>query len=158
MSYQLYYPFPGFGLLVTYTDEVLLKAIFVAKTYNHVEYNHHCSELSQKIVQQLDEYAKNGSFQFDLPLKVEGSEFGKKVWAVMCSIPAGKVMSYKQVAEQISTAPRAVGSVCGRNPFSIFIPCHRIVSSSGLGGFNLGKRSDDLDIKKWLLNHEGLKY
>ncbi|MFO1234332.1 MAG: methylated-DNA--[protein]-cysteine S-methyltransferase [Rivihabitans pingtungensis] len=59
------------------------------------------------------------------------------------------------MAQQLASAPRAVGGACGRNPLPIVIPCHRIVAAGGLGGFNQGRDEGLLGVKRWLLRHEG---
>jgi len=78
--------------------------------------------------------------------------FTQKVLSCLAEIPFGKSMSYGQVAESIASpkAARAVGSACGKNPFPLFIPCHRVLASNSLGGFSSG-----LHIKKLLLDFEG---
>ena len=70
----------------------------------------------------------------------KGTEFQKKVWQEIVKIPAGEVLSYKQLAANIGkpNAARAVANACGANPFPVKVPCHRVVGSSGkLGGFSL---------------------
>ncbi len=64
-------------------------------------------------------------------------------------------MSNKEIARQIGSAPRAVGGACGKNPLALVVPCHRVVAKSGLGGFSSGQ-AHALDIKRWLLHHEGV--
>ncbi|WP_444845924.1 methylated-DNA--[protein]-cysteine S-methyltransferase [Duganella caerulea] len=106
---------------------------------------------------QLVRYCEDADFAFDLPLKRAGTEFQHKVWDAIRSIPRGSVRTYGELAKHIGSAPRAVGQACGANWFPVVIPCHRVTSSSGLGGF---ANSDDpngylLGIKRWLLAHEG---
>lgn len=104
--------------------------------------------------QQLTEYFAASRTEFKLPLAPTGTEFQKKVWRTLQTIPFGITTSYKGIAEQINNqkAVRAVGGANGKNPLPIIIPCHRVVSFSGaLGGYSSG-----LDRKKWLLNHEGI--
>jgi len=69
------------------------------------------------------------------------------------------VLTYGQLARQLGSVPRAVGQACGANYFPIVIPCHRVVSSSGIGGF--AHHAEDgffRNVKRWLLTHEGLPY
>lgn len=85
-------------------------------------------------------------------LDLKGTDFQKKVWRVLYNIPYGKVLTYKQVAEEIGkpNASMAVGSACGANDLPIIIPCHRVIASSGgLGGFSGG-----LKLKEFLLRLE----
>jgi methylated-DNA-[protein]-cysteine S-methyltransferase len=106
----------------------------------------------QDCLLQLDEYFKGKRKRFTVKLRPQGTEFQKKVWNQLMSIPYAKTLSYKDVAQAIGDerAVRAVGGANGRNPIGILIPCHRVISHDGtLGGFGGG-----LWRKKWLLNHE----
>jgi methylated-DNA-[protein]-cysteine S-methyltransferase len=101
---------------------------------------------------QLSEYFDGKRKEFDLPLDVEGTDFQKKVWMQLSKIPYGKTYSYKEIAMKLKNegASRAVGTANGKNPLSIIVPCHRVISSDGsLGGYAGG-----LDIKTKLLNLE----
>jgi methylated-DNA-[protein]-cysteine S-methyltransferase len=85
---------------------------------------------------------------------LNGTEFQKKVWHVLSLIKPGQTRTYGDIAGEIDSSPRAVGNACRRNPIPIFIPCHRVVSASGRGGF-MGKTSGEaMDIKEWLLANE----
>lgn len=106
---------------------------------------------------QLARYCADPDFVFDLPLARVGSEFQRKVWDSIAAIPRGSVRTYGELARHIGSAPRAVGQACGANWFPLVVPCHRVTSASGLGGF---AHSDDqngflLGVKRWLLAHEG---
>lgn len=103
---------------------------------------------------QLTEYFKNPNAQFNLPYKLEGTAHQKKVWQSMCDIPRGKTRQYGEIAIKIASSPRAVGQACGSNPLPIIIPCHRVVSKTGLGGFANYSEGYTLEIKRWLLAHE----
>ena len=94
----------------------------------------------------------------ELPLAPEGSEFQKRVWALLLAIPYGQTTTYGALARAICAqtgrpmAGQAVGGAVGRNPISIIIPCHRVVGTGGsLTGYAGG-----LDKKRWLLAHEGV--
>jgi methylated-DNA-[protein]-cysteine S-methyltransferase len=74
-------------------------------------------------------------------MKSDGTEFQRRVWAALQTIPYGETRSYGQIAEQIGSpaASRAVGLANGRNPISIIVPCHRVIGSSGgLTGYGGG--------------------
>jgi len=91
-----------------------------------------------------------------VPLKLNGTKHQIDVWEAMRKIPAGKTMTYGELAEVIGSSPRAVGTACGQNPIPVIVPCHRIVAAhGGLGGFMGGKLENPLVIKQWLLKHEG---
>jgi methylated-DNA-[protein]-cysteine S-methyltransferase len=84
-----------------------------------------------------------------------GTPFQRRVWAAIARIPRGQVRSYGDLARELASAPRAVGQACGANPLPLLIPCHRVVSAQGLGGFANAKEGYRLDAKRWLLTHEG---
>ena len=86
---------------------------------------------------------------------LDGTPFQKRVWAALRRIPAGRTLSYSQLAARIGrpAAVRAVGTANGRNPVSIVVPCHRVIAAGGgLGGYGGG-----LARKRWLLAHEGAR-
>ncbi|WP_310542376.1 methylated-DNA--[protein]-cysteine S-methyltransferase [Phenylobacterium sp.] len=85
-----------------------------------------------------------------------GTDFQRKVWDALCTIPAGETLSYKGLAERIGkpSAMRAVGLANGSNPVAIVVPCHRVIGANGsLTGYGGG-----LPRKKWLLSHEGAAF
>lgn len=101
---------------------------------------------------QLSEYFSGKRKQFDVPLKLFGTEFQKKAWKALLNIPYGKTRSYKEQARIINhpNAVRAVGTANGCNRIAIVIPCHRVIGENGkLAGYGGG-----LWRKKWLLDHE----
>ena len=104
--------------------------------------------------QQLEAYVEDADFRFTLLLSVEGTLHQMAVWRAMQIIPRGETRTYGELARAIKSAPRAVGQACGKNPVPIVIPCHRIVSSTGLGGFMGAPDGDPIKIKQWLLAHE----
>ncbi len=103
---------------------------------------------------QLDAYVKNSDFRFTLALSVEGTLHQMAVWRAMQQIPRGETRTYGELARSIKSAPRAVGQACGKNPVPIIIPCHRIVSSTGMGGFMGAQDGEPIKIKHWLIAHE----
>jgi methylated-DNA-[protein]-cysteine S-methyltransferase len=116
------------------------------------------SPLAREVVRQIRAYLRDPAHVFDLPLAERGSEFQRRVWAEIAAIPSGETLSYGDVARRIRSGPRAVGGACGANWFSLIIPCHRVLAANGIGGF--GDAGDDgtyMQIKRWLLAHEGIK-
>ena len=104
---------------------------------------------------QLTTYFAGGRTTFDLPLDMTGTDFQKRVWAALLTIPFGQTRSYGDIARAIGSplAVRAVGAANGRNPVSIVAPCHRVIGGNGtLTGFAGG-----LEAKRFLLAHEGLR-
>ncbi len=77
-----------------------------------------------------------------------GTAFQHKVWRALLNIPPGTTLSYGELARRLGKpkAARAVGRALGANPVPLLVPCHRVVASSGLGGFSSG-----LEIKRRLL-------
>ena len=82
---------------------------------------------------QLNEYFDGRRQAFSLRLEFAGTDFQKKVWRAVMTIPFGETRSYGQIAKQVGNARamRAVGSANGKNPFSIVVPCHRVVGAAG---------------------------
>jgi methylated-DNA-[protein]-cysteine S-methyltransferase len=111
------------------------------------------SPILENARQQLIAFFSGQRTQFDLPLAPFGSDFDQKVWAALQDIPYGETRTYKQLAEQLGTSPRAIGGACGRNPIPIFIPCHRITHSNGTIGHYSG--GDGSTTKANLLRLEG---
>jgi methylated-DNA-[protein]-cysteine S-methyltransferase len=101
---------------------------------------------------QLLEYLDGKREQFTVKLRPEGTDFQKKVWEVLKSIPYGTTVSYGEVAKAVGNpkACRAVGMANNKNPIMIMIPCHRVIGANGkLVGYGGG-----LEIKEWLLSLE----
>lgn len=110
------------------------------------------SSVIAETISQLQEYFALKRQRFDLPLLFIGTDFQKKVWRALESIEYGKVVSYGDIARTIDNpqAVRAVGGAVGQNPFSIIVPCHRIVgSNNSLTGYGGG-----FEAKKYLLTLE----
>ncbi len=111
--------------------------------------------MARKACEQLNAYLADPGFRFNIPISTGGTAHQNRVWQAMRAIPRGQVKSYGEVAAQLHSSPLAVGQACGANPLPIVIPCHRIVGKSGLGGFANHRDGYLLDIKRWLLAHEG---
>lgn len=113
--------------------------------------------LAKEVCKQLKAYLITPGFVFDLSLHISGTVHQRRVWQAIQAIPSGKTCSYAEIAEQLHSAPRAVGGACGANKIPIIIPCHRVISKNGgLGGFMNASKGFPLDIKRWLLHHEHL--
>jgi methylated-DNA-[protein]-cysteine S-methyltransferase len=100
---------------------------------------------------QLDNYFNGTLRSFDLPLAPAGSPLQQSVCAEMLAIPFGETRTYGDLAKTLGKPAQAIGQAGGHNPIPILIPCHRILASSGLGGFSGGT---GLETKIWLLKHE----
>jgi len=112
------------------------------------------NDISNRACLQLDEYFKQNRTHFDLPLALHPySAFYQMVWEELIKIPFGKTTTYLTIAKALNNpnSVRAVGMANGRNPFPIVIPCHRVIGSdNSLTGYASG-----LEVKRWLLVHEG---
>ena len=106
--------------------------------------------------QQILRYLHQPASSFDLPLDQKGTAFQQQVWQAIAAIPCGQTRTYTELANQVGSGSRAVANACGANHLPLVIPCHRVVAKKGLGGFMQGKQHS-LMIKKWLLQHEGIK-
>jgi methylated-DNA-[protein]-cysteine S-methyltransferase len=105
-------------------------------------------------VRQLEAYFRGELREFQLPLDFEGTDFQKRVWRQLQTIPYGQTRSYSEIARAIGSpqAVRAVGAANGANPIAIVVPCHRVIGASGkLVGYGGG-----LPLKKRLLELEGV--
>jgi methylated-DNA-[protein]-cysteine S-methyltransferase len=104
--------------------------------------------------EQLHAYFAGDLVSFDLPLELHGTEFQRRCWLALASIPYGQTVSYGEQARRLGLGPdaaRAVGAANGRNPLPIVLPCHRVIGADGsLTGFGGG-----LHVKRYLLEHEG---
>lgn len=151
MSYQAKLRTP-WGLVGIHCADDLLTGITFQAPDNKVQLPHEA--FPREVCAQLRAYFSDASFQFDLPLKLSGTEHQLKVWGALRGIPCGEVQTYGSLATLLHSSPRAVGQACGNNPVPIVIPCHRVVSKAGLGGFMHRVDCGALDIKQWLLAHE----
>ena len=111
--------------------------------------------LPAPIASALDAYFRDASVRLDLPALMRGTPFQRRVWEALQSIPPGRTVTYGELARQLGTSARAVGGACRANPCPILVPCHRVVSRTGLGGFAGDTSGRKLEVKRRLLRHEG---
>ena len=109
------------------------------------------NNMLQQCHQELIDYFDGKRTTFSLPVQTNGTPFQNSVWQALAAIPYGKTATYQEIATKIGKprAVRAVGTACKKNPLTIVIPCHRVTSSHGMGGYNGG-----IERKQWLLQHE----
>ncbi len=110
------------------------------------------TEVLREAVVQLQDYFAGEREQFDLPIKVVGSDFQRRVCDAMSAIPFGYTCTYGDIAKDLGVPAQAVGGACGGNPLPIIIPCHRVMGAKGLTGFS---GAGGVESKVWLLRHEG---
>ncbi|KAB8040725.1 methylated-DNA--[protein]-cysteine S-methyltransferase [Silvanigrella paludirubra] len=142
------------GDLYLVASEKGLKGVYWQKQpYQFHDYkNEKINYILSQTEKQLSEYFSGHRREFNLDLDIVGTPFQKKVWNQLLKIPYGTTFSYLEISKQIDNekAFRAVGNANGKNPFSIIIPCHRVIASDGsLGGYAGG-----VDRKIKLLNLE----
>lgn len=151
-DYQAVVAAPGFALGVRCGMDEIVDIDFLAPRPEQAASN----RLAREAQRQLRAYLQDARFQFSLPLAPAGTSFQRRVWAQIGAIPLGQTRSYGDLAAALHSAPRAVGGACGANPYPLVVPCHRVCArDGGLGGFNRQRGGLLLDIKRWLLHHEG---
>lgn len=112
--------------------------------------------IARHAVDEVERYLDDPMFRFTVPLAPRGTAFRRRVWEALLAIPPGESRTYGEVARTVRSAPRAVGQACGANPIALIVPCHRVLGAGGnLGGFMGADAGGPLDIKRWLLAHEG---
>jgi methylated-DNA-[protein]-cysteine S-methyltransferase len=139
------------GYITICANEKAITGLYFGKCSNVVVKNVE-TEIIKRAFVQLHEYLNKSRTRFDLKLEYAGSDFQMSVWNHLKKIPYGKTKTYQEIARDLGSPKscRAVGIACGRNPISIFIPCHRVVGSNG----NLTGYGGGLHIKRHLLEME----
>jgi methylated-DNA-[protein]-cysteine S-methyltransferase len=115
------------------------------------------TRFAERVCRQLDRYLDDPAFRFDLPFDYRGTDFQCRVWRAIHAIPPGQTSSYSALARRLRTSPRPVGGACGANRIPIIIPCHRVLAARGIGGFMHARAGLPIEIKRWLLRHEGVE-
>ncbi len=100
---------------------------------------------------QLQAYFDGALQNFDLPLALAGTPYRQRVWQALAAIPYGETRTYQQIAVLAGGSPRSVGGANGANPLPIIIPCHRVVATTGIGGYSGG---EGIPTKMFLLGLE----
>lgn len=118
----------------------------------------------QEIKNELESYFNDGKYHFSLSCDFpSGTPFQQRVWKALTQIPPGEVKTYGELAKELNSSARAVGNACRCNLFPVIIPCHRIISAAGIGGYagdTLKTQRGQihfLQIKQWLLTHESVE-
>ena len=166
MINTIHYKSPLGDILLASNNNKLIGAWFEGQKY-------YLSNISQDIIEKEDKVLiKTGKWLDsyfdgekpsidDLNLEPRGSDFRQEVWKLLCEIPYGETVTYKDIASKIAENRRiekmsaqAVGGAVGHNPISIIIPCHRVIGSDGaLTGYAGG-----IDRKIFLLKHENARF
>lgn len=134
-------------------DGVLTNLRMVDQTYEPSRADWHLDDSAfDDAVKQLDAYFTGDLSDFDVEMELCGTEFQRRVWTALTTIPYGETRSYGEIARQIGApgAARAVGLANGHNPIAVIVPCHRVIGAGGkLTGYGGG-----LDRKQTLLELE----
>lgn len=153
-DFQAVLPAPSFSLGLRCSEDEVTEIVYLEP----------CAEikpqalLAKEAVRQLRAYLKNPACAFSLPLAPAGTPFQRRVWAGIAAIGVGQTLTYGELAQTLGSGPRAVGNACGANPYPLVVPCHRVLAANqGLGGFARSRGGFLLDVKRWLLAHEGVR-
>jgi methylated-DNA-[protein]-cysteine S-methyltransferase len=146
--YKAYFNSPIGFIEIRGTEEGII-------SINFTDFQEETSEVPQILKEcskQLKEYFEGKRTKFDIKLLLKGTEFQRKVWNTLLTIPYGNTVSYRDIAKAVDNekAVRAVGNANSKNPISIIVPCHRVVGSNG----SLTGYAGKLWRKNWLLDHE----
>ena len=114
--------------------------------------NDDTTPLLAQAAQQVAAYFAGELTAFDLPLDPGGGELERRVFDAMRAIPYGQTRTYGEIARDLDTYGQPVGQACGANPIPVIIPCHRVLSATGLGGYS---GAGGVETKIALLKLEG---
>jgi methylated-DNA-[protein]-cysteine S-methyltransferase len=137
-----------------------IRLTWAAETLQAVDLGPECGVDAERgapaaLAAELTAYFADPGHRFELPIELAGTPFQRRVWQALRAIPPGRTRTYGDLAAELGTSPRAVGGACRANPCPIVVPCHRVVGATGLGGFAGDRSGRKLDVKRWLLRHEG---
>ncbi len=121
-----------------------------------VSYDPRYRGIRKQLGEQLKRYFSVPQAGFDIPLQQQGTPYQRRVWRALQRIPPGQTLTYGQLAKRLHTSPRAIGNACRQNPLPLLVPCHRVVAIKGLGGFSGKTTGVRVELKRWLLQHEGV--
>lgn len=114
------------------------------------------SKTAETVKRKIEQYLGSKSKTLEIDVKLSVTPFQQKVLKQLQKIPYGKTRTYGEIAKILKTSPRAVGNACRNNPVPIVIPCHRVVAASGIGGYDGARAGSLLNIKRKLLEKEGV--
>lgn len=140
------------GRLAICSENNRITEICLADSFKATDYEFYESNTIKEAAKELRAYFNKELKTFSVPIKLNGTDFQKKVWQELKNIPYGQTRSYKEIAIALNNdfAFRAVGGACNKNPILIMIPCHRVIGSDKKPvGFACG-----IEMKEHLLNLE----
>lgn len=144
-----------FAVLGIVTDGAVVTGVRYLPRHTAERSSH--DRVAERACREIERYLADPAYCFDLPYRLEGSPFQRRVWREIEKLFPIKTITYGDLARRIGSAARPVGGACGTNPVPLFVPCHRVLAAGGLlGGFMGGKDDFPLSVKRWLLRHEGI--
>lgn len=143
---------PFCKLAVFSDEEKVLRVEFLSP---ESEENSPTNRVAEEAIKQISRWLDDPQWRFSITLLEQGTEHQNRVWRALLEIPPGRPKTYGELANELGSGARAVGNACRANPCPIFVPCHRIVAASGLGGFAGQRVGMKIETKRWLLAHEG---
>ncbi|MEE0979320.1 MAG: methylated-DNA--[protein]-cysteine S-methyltransferase [Muribaculaceae bacterium] len=146
MLYNIIYHSPLGGIKITSTDSELKSLCFSAEP---VDVNGYVPPIVQEAMSWLDSFFNGKEPPTRPAMSPEGTEFQLRVWNELLKLKWNERITYGELARRVGSHPRAVGQAVGCNPLPLFIPCHRIVSANGIGGYTPG-----IELKMRLLDLE----
>ena len=152
-QYQAILPTP-FGALGICLQDQYLKSIDLLPEQHDLQAP--VDQATVDIVEALRAYLADPYTPSSIEPLLEGTEFQRRVWHRLMQILPGETVTYGQLAQELQSSPRAVGNACRANPCPVVVPCHRVVGKYGLGGFAGKTSGPKLQMKIWLLSHEGV--
>lgn len=132
----------------------LIKLDYLTRRKSKKPTSKYAEKIRDKIERYLDANSRVKTLKVDVTLDV--TPFQQKVLKQLELIPFGETKTYGEIAKKLKTSPRAVGNACRNNPVPIIIPCHRVISVNGMGGYNGATDGDMMDVKAQLLKLEGV--
>ena len=162
MEYIHHYMSPLGGITIASDGEALTGLWFDGQKYFEAnlpeEHEEKKLEIFDMTDKWLDIYFSGKEPDFTPPLSMKTTEFRKRVWKILLTIPYGKTMTYGEIAERIAKdngrakmSAQAVGGAVGHNSISLIIPCHRVIGTNGsLTGYAGGieKKKKLLELEK----------
>ena len=151
--YRLSYESP-IGTLAIYSNGRALCRIEIASQNFICDSQSEALPIFAETKRWLDTYFSSERPDFTPRLELCGTDFQKKVWTELLSVPFGQTATYGEIAKRIGCkSAQAIGQAVGQNPILIIVPCHRVVAAGGkLGGFSAG-----IERKIWLVKNEGFE-
>ena len=148
MVFKSYYNSPVGILQIISDGEGIVKISLVSEADYGISDVH-----TEEAVRQLKEYFAGKRTEFDLPMKITGTTFQKRVYNALLKVPYGSTVSYKDLTIMAGNHRgfQATGQAVHRNQLMIVVPCHRVISNDG----SIGGYTPDINIKKQLLKLEG---